>query len=154
MKKTISVVAIIFFIFIVSLFFIIWKFYLGSFWIPVKYAVKPEDVDITENTIFVKEAWVTDGEWYMTRKGNEECSQYIFIDGNEPYTASIGSDDLNTFVCVYDYVTEKEIGESTGHIVKCYHVTEWYPLYPVKHEDRLLPSWCYPKNYLSKGDYN
>lgn len=122
--------------------------------IPVKYAVKIEDIGQYQNCILVKEAWHTGTKWeqvgdksgfFPVDKVND-----VHLFGNIPPEASIGGDHVNTFLCIVVYTGKYELKNSI-EIFDEYEVIEWYPLYPVK-RDTILPSWIYPKGYFIKSD--
>lgn len=121
---------------------------------PVKYAVRLEDLYKYPNSILVKEAWHTGTGWEQVgdKSGKFPVDKVndVHLIGNIPPVASIGGDHVNTFLCIVDYTGKYELKNSI-EIFDEYEVIDWYPIYPVK-RDTILPSWIYPKGYLSKYD--
>lgn len=125
-------------------------------WIPVKNAIKIEDISQYPDCIIVKEAWHTGTGWELI--GNEngylisDDIKDVYLTGISPPTASIGGEYVNSYLCEVNYLGQDYYpGVGETELYDKYEVVEWFPIYPVK-RDTLLPSWLYPQDYLSKGD--
>lgn len=123
--------------------------------IPVKYAVRLEDLYKYPNSILVKEAWHTGTGWEQvgdaTGHFDDEEKEDVNLIGNIPPTVSPGGDHVNTFLCQVQYSGYYKI-EGSDIQYKEYKVLEWHPIYPVK-RNTILPSCFYPDDYLSKYDF-
>ena len=74
----------------------------------------------------------------------------IIIHGNKPPGSNMQA--VNTYLCEVNYLGEDffpALGET--ELFDKYEVIDWYPIYPVK-RDTILPSWLFPKAYLSEED--
>jgi len=121
---------------------------------PIKYAVRIEDIYKYQNCILVKETWHTGTGWEQVGDDKglflSEQLKDVHLIGKTPPLTSFGGDHVNTYLCEGDYNGKHKI-EGSSEIYNVFEVLEWYPIYPVK-RDTILPSWLYPKGYLSKCD--
>jgi len=122
--------------------------------LPIKYAIKKEDIIKYENSILIKQTWTTGTGW------EKIGDQFGFLQNTEKYdviltadippSIGIGGNHVNTFLCIVEYLGIEYEPNYGGEFEK-YLVIEWYPLYPVL-RDTILPSWLYPKGYMTKTD--
>jgi len=122
---------------------------------PVKYAVRLEDIHEYPNSILVREAFHTGTGWEKIGNEhgvyeNEQGRVDVILQGNLPPFSDVGA--VNTYLCeVKDLGPDIFPPLGDEELFAKYEVLEWYPIYPVK-RDTLLPSWFYPKDYLSVSD--
>lgn len=122
--------------------------------IPIKYAIKIEDISKYTNSIIVKETWHTGTGW--EKLGNysgyfpQDEIEDVHLIGDVPPTTYVGGKHVNTYLCIVNSSDTFTIPGTTESFVQ-FEVLEWYPIYPVK-RDTVLPEFIYPKNYLSLYD--
>ena len=61
------------------------------------------------------------------------------------------TESYNTFLCIAEY-KGKEEHKAFEEELDCYVIKDWYPVYPVVRNERLLPQFCYPRGYMTKKD--
>lgn len=126
--------------------------YIVSTRTPVKYAIRLEDIWQHPNCIIVKEAFHTGTGWEQI--GNDSGlfvdtqKEDVYLTGKLPPNDALG-EYYNTFVCEVQHTGQYT--QLSPDVFEQYEIVEWYPLYPVK-RNSLLPSWFYPKAYLSESD--
>ena len=125
-------------------------------WIhPVKYAVQEEDFSDYSEYILVREVHYTGTGWSMVGDTggwfpSEEVVDVI-LEGEKLPEARTPAERYNTFLCIVEYQGKKK------HVVfeeelDCYVIRDWYPVYPVVRNERLLPQFCYPRGYMTEKD--
>ena len=130
----------------------LFRIILGS---PIKYAIKIEDIESYENFILVKQTWHTGTGWQKVGADFGFLNDIEYYDVNLIGTVPplIGTGVYaNTFLCIVEYLGNEYETNFDGDYEK-YFVLDWYPLYPVK-RDTILPSWLFPKGYMTKRDIN
>ena len=120
---------------------------------PEKYAVKVADISKYPNAILVREEFSTGTGWFQVGDPSGEFGvptpPDVYLSGNTPPGADpTGNDNENTFLCVVEYVGM--VDDYYG-VCRKYVVLDWYPIYPVK-RNTILPSWLYPRGYMTKSD--
>ena len=139
MKKNRAIVLIIILLFV------------ASYFAPVKFAIKQEDLRDTESYIIVQvqhstavSIWVAVGD--NNGKYNEPVS--INLLGDEPqlysYEIEFGG---NQFVCYGNYLDE---GDFHGEVYKNFEITGWDILYPIKRDS--LFNFILPNSYICRYD--
>lgn len=130
--------------------------YIFYFRVPVKHAVKIENVGQYPDSILVRETWHTGTGWEQVGDSTgffeDALLEDVNLAGNIPPTISSGGDGVNTYLCRVQLMGSFTIvGDNTPYDE--YYVLEWYPVYPIK-RDTLLPSWLFSDAYLSRWDMN
>lgn len=122
--------------------------------VPIKYAVRIEDIDKYSSAILVREAWHTGTGWEQVGDASgyfdNERREDVYLIGNYPPNTSVGGEYANIFLCQVRYIGSYSM-EGSSVQYKEYEVLEWYPIYPVK-RNTILPSWFYPDEYLTRYD--
>ncbi len=114
--------------------------------IPIKFAVKQEDLDRSENYIIVKVQTATVAPWIAIgdNKGNYDMPKDVRLSGNVPsgfnYDVAVGQ---NAFVCYGKSGGTKDL---YGEEYEDFNVERWEILYPVKRNSNL--DWIWPDSYL------
>ena len=125
-------------------------------WIhPVKYAIHEEDFSDYSEYILVREVHYTGTGWSMVGDTggyfpSEEVVDVI-LEGEKLPEAYAPTESYNTFLCIAEYQGKKK-HEWFEEEFDCYVIKDWYPVYPVVRNGRLLPQFCYPRGYMTEKD--
>lgn len=65
--------------------------------------------------------------------------------------AYVPTESYNTFLCIAEDQGKKKL-EWFEEEFDCYVIKNWYPVYPVVRNGRLLPQFCYPRGYMTEKD--
>lgn len=134
--------------------FICLAVYMMPYWKPEKYAVSIDNISNYKDCMIVRETWHTGTGWEQIGDENGylplSTVEDVYLIGNIPLRNPTAGDHVNTYLCIVERSGTHYI-EGSNQAYQQFTVTEWYPIYPVK-RNTILPSFLYPKNYLSKGD--
>lgn len=125
-------------------------------WIhPVKYAIQEEDFSNYSEYILVREVHYTGTGWSMVGDTggyfpSEEVVD-IILEGEKLPEAYTPTESYNTFLCIAEYQGKKKY-VALKEEFDCYLIKDWYPVYPVVRNGRLLPQFCYPRRYMTEKD--
>ena len=75
----------------------------------------------------------------------------VILEGEKLPEAYAPTESYNTFLCIAEYQGKKEHAALKEEF-DCYVIKDWYPVYPVVRNGRLLPQFCYPRGYMTKKD--
>lgn len=122
---------------------------------PVKYAIQEENFSDYSEYILVREVHYTGTGWSMVgdTEGyfpSEEVVEVI-LEGEKLPEAYAPTEKYNTFLCIAEYQGKKKL-EWFEEEFDCYVIKNWYPVYPVVRNGRLLPHFCYPRGYMTEKD--
>ena len=150
-KKNVIFVSVIF-LFVIC---ILMACILTSWIHPVKYAIQEEDFSDYSEYILVREVHYTGTGWSMVGDTggyfpSEEVVDVI-LEGEKLPEANAPVESYNTFLCIAEYQGKKE-HVALKEEFDCYVIKDWYPVYPVVRNGRLLPQFCYPRGYMTEKD--
>ena len=75
----------------------------------------------------------------------------VILEGEKLPVAYAPTESYNTFLCIAEYQGKKE-RVALAEEFDCYVIKDWYPVYPVVRNGRLLPQFCYPQGYMTEKD--
>lgn len=123
------------------------------YWKPMKYAVHIENVSDYKGSIIIKAAFHTGTGWEIIGDENgyftTEMISDVALTGVKLPSFGTGEYRLNEFLCIVEKTGTIVLD---GEVFEQYKVIDWYPIYPVRRETILIPSWFFPKDIWSEKD--
>lgn len=126
---------------------------LGQGYLPVKKAVKQENIDTSRSYILVKVQKSTVSPWIAVgdNDGYYEIRRNTYLTGVEPQGFNYGIDfGDNTFICYGQYSGIREFASGEHY---AFNVESWDILYPVMREGSLFKA-IQPRTYICRFDMN
>lgn len=146
---------IIWFVWIGSIIGLLSGWFIKTYWIPDKYAIKENEFSNYEPYILVQEVHYTGTGWVQV---GDESGYFSSADYQDVYLTNgtvlpqmhmYNDEYANTFLCKIEYIGKMNPFEDEE--VDAYRIVEWYPVYPVL-RDTILPSWMFPKSFIAKEE--
>lgn len=128
-------------------------FFIKTYWIPGKYAIRENEFSNYAPYILIQEVHYTGTGWVQTGDENTyfSSSEYKDIDLKNgtilPQMAMYHEEYANTFLCKVEY-NGKIWYDAFEEEIDSYTIIEWYPVYPILRET-ILPDWIFPKSFMT-----
>lgn len=132
--------------------FIILFVVIGIFYIPVKHAIKVEDINNKETYIVVEVQKSTIAPWRITdsNTSHQNYIEDVMLEGNEPRGFNLGVETgENKYICYGEKNNERSLNADEKYQV--FNVESWNIIFPVKRKSILQK--ILPKGYLCLYDY-
>ena len=88
-------------------------------------------------------SWIHPVKYAVQEEDFSDYSEYILV--REVHYTGTG------WSCIAEYQGKKE-HKAFAEELDCYVIKDWYPVYPVVRNGRLLPQFCYPRGYMTEKD--